>query len=380
MANTNSLIATNAATSDEEKKKKELLAALGISEEQKTGAEAAGTAPTTPAVTEKTSGEKMKELQDAIINRKDFSYDAEKDPKYASLYKANIRESRRATADALAAAAANTGGVASSYAVTAATEAGDYYASKMSDELAALYDDAYNKYLQEHQLKQNDLSILDAEYERRYQLAMQMANLGDDSYLRALADEYGGKKTEGNDTTVSKPTYSGTSGSSGGGYSYSYTLPQPSDDTEEDTGYDGEEEAENAGTGENDIVEELPEPTKDDDDDKGEITVSTEDGKSNYNAGWIDSGKTRDEYDASVRKKSVSTLGGTTNAYNYLKSLDDDIEILSERGFGAFKSQTNAVLNGKKVGYKGNDPILKYAADYCNTYADYLNFMLGYIS
>ena len=99
------------------------------------------------------------ELLDAQINREEFSYDYKDDPNYSALAKAYRREGDRATKNALAQASAQTGGVASSYATTAAAQAGNYYASQLSDKIPELFDAAYNRYLKEYQM---DAAALDA--------------------------------------------------------------------------------------------------------------------------------------------------------------------------------------------------------------------------
>lgn len=78
-----------------------------------------------------------------------FSYDVESDPVYSAYKKQYAREGRRATQDALGSAAAATGGIASSYATAAASQAGDYYASQLSDKVPELYQNAYSRYLNE---------------------------------------------------------------------------------------------------------------------------------------------------------------------------------------------------------------------------------------
>lgn len=95
-----------------------------------------------------------------ILGRGEFSYDPKTDPVYSAYQKQYAREGQRATANALGEAAALTGGMPSSYAVTAASQAGDYYASQMADKIPELYQDAYNRYLQEYQMKLSDLSAL----------------------------------------------------------------------------------------------------------------------------------------------------------------------------------------------------------------------------
>lgn len=95
-----------------------------------------------------------------ITNREDFSYDAGTDPLYSQYKKQYTREGQRATADALGTAAAASGGIPSSYAVTAASQAGDYYAAQLTDKIPELYQLAYNKYLQEYNMQLSDLNAV----------------------------------------------------------------------------------------------------------------------------------------------------------------------------------------------------------------------------
>ncbi|MEG1758481.1 MAG: hypothetical protein RR235_08520 [Oscillospiraceae bacterium] len=88
-----------------------------------------------------------------------FSYDHDTDPSYSAYKKEYTREGERATRDALGSAAAATGGIPSTAAVTAAGQAGQYYASKLSDKVPELRQQAYNEYMQN---RSADLAILDA--------------------------------------------------------------------------------------------------------------------------------------------------------------------------------------------------------------------------
>ena len=103
------------------------------------------------------------ELLDTIVNHGDFSYDHNTDPNYKAYAKQYRREGERATADTLAKAAANTGGIASTAAVTAAQQAGNYYGAQLADKLPQLYDAAYNRWLDEFTLKQNKLAAVQGE-------------------------------------------------------------------------------------------------------------------------------------------------------------------------------------------------------------------------
>lgn len=80
-----------------------------------------------------------------------FSYDYKSDPLYSVYAKEYTREGQRAQADALAQAAAMTGGVPSSYANTAAQQAGNYYAAQLADKIPELRQQAYNEYNQNFQ-------------------------------------------------------------------------------------------------------------------------------------------------------------------------------------------------------------------------------------
>lgn len=95
-----------------------------------------------------------------ILGRGEFSYDPKTDPVYSAYQKQYAREGQRATANAMGEAAAMTGGMPSSWAMTAASQAGDYYGAQMADKIPELYQDAYNRYLQEYQMKLSDLSAL----------------------------------------------------------------------------------------------------------------------------------------------------------------------------------------------------------------------------
>lgn len=111
----------------------------------------------------------IQDLLNQIVNREAFSYDAETDPLYSQYRKQYTREGQRATADALGTAAASSGGIASSYAATAAGQAGDYYASRMTDKIPELYQLAYNQYMNDHAMKLSDLGAVQGAEQSDYQ-------------------------------------------------------------------------------------------------------------------------------------------------------------------------------------------------------------------
>jgi len=94
-----------------------------------------------------------------VTDAPEFSWSLETDPVWPSLKKSYLREGDRATANALGKASAATGGRPSSWAVNAATQAGDYYASQLGDRIPTLYQQAWDRAQQE---RQNDLAILSA--------------------------------------------------------------------------------------------------------------------------------------------------------------------------------------------------------------------------
>lgn len=97
-----------------------------------------------------------------------FRYNPSKDAAMQAYTQAYRREGDRATANALAQAAAATGGVPSSYAVGAAQQAGAYYASQMADKAAELEQQAYERYLNERAMALQGLEALGTDREDAY--------------------------------------------------------------------------------------------------------------------------------------------------------------------------------------------------------------------
>lgn len=95
-----------------------------------------------------------------LLSRDPFSYDPQSDPLYSQYRKQYIREGQRSTADVLGQYAAMTGGMPSTAAVTAAQQAGDYYNSKLNDALPALYQAAYERYMDEENAARQNVNLL----------------------------------------------------------------------------------------------------------------------------------------------------------------------------------------------------------------------------
>lgn len=116
------------------------------------------------------------ELLDEIMNRPDFSYDPETDPQYAAYRKEYAREGQRATADTLGQAAAMTGGMPSTAAMTAAQQAGDYYAAQMADKIPELYQLAYAMYQDDSQNMRLNMEMLTALEQGDYNKYLNLLN------------------------------------------------------------------------------------------------------------------------------------------------------------------------------------------------------------
>lgn len=113
--------------------------------------------------------EQQKALLDSIINREDFSWSKDQDPLWPAYKKEYLREGERAAENTLGQAAAASGGRPSTAAVTAASQAGDYYAAKMNDMIPTLYQQAYDRYLNEYQMKLSDLGAVNGQEQLDYQ-------------------------------------------------------------------------------------------------------------------------------------------------------------------------------------------------------------------
>ena len=91
-----------------------------------------------------------------------FSYDPETDPLWAQYQNAYARGGQRAMQDTLGQMAARTGGLASSYAGTAAQQSYNNYMSQMADKLPELQQAAYQRYLGDYS-RAKDLYGIDSD-------------------------------------------------------------------------------------------------------------------------------------------------------------------------------------------------------------------------
>ncbi len=129
-----------------------------------------------------------------LTNRQPFSYDYQTDPLYAQYEKTYRREGERAMQDTLGEASLLTGGLPSSYAVSAGQQANNYYMSQLSDIIPELYQAAYGRYSDDYNRDLSSLSALmgldDMEYGRYRDTVSDRRYADETGYARGLyADE-----------------------------------------------------------------------------------------------------------------------------------------------------------------------------------------------
>lgn len=102
----------------------------------------------------------IQDMADQILSRDPFTYNYLEDPNYIALKGMYTREGDRAMQDAIGSVAARTGGMASSYASSAASQANNYFMSQLSDKIPELQQIAYEAYMAGVDSKRDDLSML----------------------------------------------------------------------------------------------------------------------------------------------------------------------------------------------------------------------------
>lgn len=130
------------------------------------------------------------DLLNRAANHEDFSYDPETDPNFSAYRKAYLREGDRASANAIAQAAAMTGGIPSSFAQTAGQQAANYYAGKLADAIPELRRQAQDEHSTEfsHLLSSLDTVSGDRQNEKNWLLQYLSSLQGQDAtdYSRFL--------------------------------------------------------------------------------------------------------------------------------------------------------------------------------------------------
>ena len=99
-------------------------------------------------------------LTDAILNREAFAYDKEQDPLYHQYRDSYTRGGQRGMQDTLAQVSARTGGMASSYAETAAQQTYNNFMAELADKVPELQQLAYGQYMDNIAMDRADLQML----------------------------------------------------------------------------------------------------------------------------------------------------------------------------------------------------------------------------
>ena len=136
-------------------------------------------------------------LTDKAVNQGSFTYDPQTDPSAAAVRKQYLREAERSREDTLARASTGTGGAPSSYAVTAAQQAGDYHLTQLADRQQALEETAYQRYLKDYEKTLSDIGVLTGQKEFDYSAYLQQKELDQQSLSNAMAlyEKYGTRLT-----------------------------------------------------------------------------------------------------------------------------------------------------------------------------------------
>lgn len=206
---------------------------------------------------ESSYSQRIDDMLNKIMNREPFRYDYNADPLYAQYADAYTRNGQRAMQDTLGQVSARTGGLASSYAGTAAQDSYNQYMSALNDKIPELQQLAYEMWMDGNNMDYKDMDLLmgmdDREY-NRYQDALnnwhadrdfaygvygdEQALAGDRADMMASIGDFSGYKALGfTDEEIAKlqaywqaqqmPKSSGGSGRGNGG-----------DEETTETGYD----------------------------------------------------------------------------------------------------------------------------------------------
>ena len=102
----------------------------------------------------------INQAANALLNRKAFAYDPAKEPMYQQYADSYTRQGKQAMEDTLAQVSARTGGLASSYAGTAAQQTYNGYMSALADKVPELRQLAYEMYMDEGDTMRQNLQML----------------------------------------------------------------------------------------------------------------------------------------------------------------------------------------------------------------------------
>lgn len=113
-------------------------------------------------------GDAINKLTDAVVNRQQFTYDPNTDASYKAYAKQYGRLGDRARINTLGDYAANTGGYASTAAVSAAQQAQNDYNQQLSNMIPSLMQAAYDRYQGEYNMNLGTLQALGSRDDSMY--------------------------------------------------------------------------------------------------------------------------------------------------------------------------------------------------------------------
>ena len=158
--------------------------------------------PKTPApANESTISPEIDSMLNKILNREEFSYDHTTDPSYQAYEQQYKRLGDRAREDTLGDIAGLTGGYASSWAASAASQAQNDYNQQLSAIIPELREAAYNRYMDDYNRDVTNLGLLmdvdntaynrDMDAKNQALTKWQMTGVADDSIANALGIQTG---------------------------------------------------------------------------------------------------------------------------------------------------------------------------------------------
>lgn len=112
--------------------------------------------------------DQISQLMQQIQNREDFSYNVNNDPLYGMYAQQYTQQGQRSMKDTLGQLAAQTGGMASSYAASAAQQANDYYMSQLAAKIPELQQIAYGQYRDDVNKDLTNLDLLRSQQTNAY--------------------------------------------------------------------------------------------------------------------------------------------------------------------------------------------------------------------
>ena len=131
-------------------------------------------------------GKSQEYLLGKVVNREPFEFSGTESPIYQAYAKQYKREGDLAAKDTLSKVSARTGGVPSSYAVTATAAQQNQYAGALADKIPELYEMEYNQYAADAERDRADLNTLLGVKNNDLSYAGTLAEYGDLSGLKGM--------------------------------------------------------------------------------------------------------------------------------------------------------------------------------------------------